>query len=116
MPKASLASSGCDSSMAASRRPSRATPRPTVFDSGAAILPSSGAVQDLSHVTPTQKRRHERLAWLVVLACFITFWVVVIGGPLATRQYLSTAMAVRAGELEVIRPIILIRTDQGTQT
>ena len=56
-----------------------------------------------------QARRHrERLAWLILVASFATFLIVVIGVPWATRHYLNTAMAAQESDLTVIRGIVLV--------
>lgn len=60
--------------------------------------------------------RHERLAWIVLLAACVTFFVVGLGVPFLTLRYVRTAQAVRDGEMEVIRPIVLVLNQQGAKT
>ncbi len=102
--------------MAASRRPAPVAGRPTLPPNDVAAAPTLPRPQAAPPLSRDAKRRHERLAWLVMLACFAAFLVIVIGGPLATVRFLRTAMVARTAELEVIRPIVLVRTAQGGQT
>ncbi|MFN8473735.1 MAG: hypothetical protein U0822_16215 [Anaerolineae bacterium] len=61
-----------------------------------------------------QRRRYQRLAWLILLAAFGTFLIIVIGGPIVVRYYLNNAMMARTADLEVIRPIVQVRAAPNT--
>ena len=60
--------------------------------------------------------RYQRLAWLVLLASFVTFLLIVIGGPLAARHYLNTATVVRPATLEVIQSIVQVDAGANSPT
>ncbi|MFN8496634.1 MAG: hypothetical protein U0641_02175 [Anaerolineae bacterium] len=101
--------------MATSSRPTRSSPsRASVADAPNVTQ----AVADAPLVAPAGtaplRRRYERLAWLILLASFGAFLTLVIGGPLVVRYYLNNAMVARTADLEVIRPIVQVRSGPNT--
>ncbi len=95
------------------RPPSASAPIPN----GPPVVPSV-AEAPLAAPAPSGalalRRRYERLAWLILLAAFATFLALVIGGPLAVRYYVNNAMTARTADLEVIRPIVQVRSAPNT--
>ncbi len=102
--------------MASSHRSVSPPPRPPLVDSVAVVLPPP---TDTPTATPSNVKarvRRERLAWIVVLGAFLTFLILGIGVPFFTLRFVRTAQAVRDGEMEVIRPIVLVLNQQGAKS
>ncbi len=102
--------------MATSRRSVSPAPRPPLVDGAVTALPPPADTSTAAPVNSKARVRHERLAWLVLLGAFLTFLIVGIGVPVLTLRYVRTAQAIRDGEMEVIRPIVLVLNQQGAKT
>jgi len=82
----------------------------------AAVLPPPTDTPIATAANGKARVRRERLAWLVLVGSFLTFLVLGLGVPFLTLRYVRTAQAVRDGEMEVIRPIVLVLNQQGAKT
>lgn len=102
--------------MASSHRSVSPPPRPPLVDGVAAVLPPPTDTPIATAANGKARVRRERLAWLVLVGSFLTFLVLGLGVPFLTLRYVRTAQAVRDGEMEVIRPIVLVLNQQGAKT
>lgn len=103
--------------MDSSRRSVSPGAGPSLADNLVAVLPPpADTTTESAPSNGKAMARYQRLAWLVLLAAFLAFLVIVVGVPTLTLRYVRTAQAVRQADLEVIRPIVLVLTQQGAKT
>ncbi len=101
--------------MASSPRSTRTSPASAAAPNGSPVVPSVvEAPLAPSSDAALLRRRYERMAWLILLGAFAAFLALVIGGPLAVRYYVNTAMVARTATLEVIRPFVQVRSAPNT--